>query len=255
MHIQVHGVVLHFFSMAPASGFGCVAGRDERCRFLVDVLVALRCPYRDDQGVAYSNSLGVLVCVEKRPHGSEGAVGRSSKEATRAYSKRRERLRAQQDSPTALFAGTPNPSLHEYMEILVTDRLRSYAAAKAELGLSEPRTGIAQEQSRRVFSQVDKAAREKDAALQVAWISPTVLVHSRRSARRLRHRTAFDIPANNGVLRGDAFGHGERQLQREARRSVQALTPPFGSSGDSPDRTDADVILENERGLLPWPDG
>jgi hypothetical protein len=155
----------------------------------------------------------------------------------------------------ALRAGTPNPLLHEYVEILVTDRLRSYAAAKAELGLSEPRTGIAQEQSRRVFSQVDKAAREKDAALQVAWISPTVLVHSRRSARRLRHRTAFDIPANNGVLRGDAFGHGERQLQREARRSVQALTPPFGSSGDSPDRTDADVILENKRGLLPWPDG
>jgi hypothetical protein len=53
--------------------------------------------------------------------------------------------------------------------------------------------------------QADKAAREKDAALQVAWISPTVLVHSLGS------------------------------LQREARRSFQALAPPFGS----PDRADA----------------
>ena len=68
-----------------------------------------------------------------------------------------------------------------------SDRLRSYAAAKAELGLSEPRTGIAQEQSHRVFSHLDKAAREKDAALQVAWISPTVLsIHAAL-------RDAFDI--------------------------------------------------------------
>ena len=66
-------------------------------------------------------------------------------------------------------------------EILVTDRLRSYAAAKAELGfVRPPQTGIAQEQSRRLY-----------AALQDAWISPTVLVHSPNSAKHLRHRPAF----------------------------------------------------------------
>jgi hypothetical protein len=87
--------------------------------------------------------------------------------------------------------------------------------------------------------QADKAAREKDAALQVAWISPTVLVHSRGSGKHIRHRTAFDISANNGSFAAMHLGHGERQLQREARRSFQALAPPFGSSRDSPDRTDA----------------
>jgi hypothetical protein len=127
---------------------------------------------------------------------------------------------------------------------------------KAELGLSEPRTGIAQEQSRRVFSQVDKAAREKDAAFQVAWISPTILVHSRRSARHLRHRTAFDISANNGCpsrrcIWGMASGHcNVKRVVRFSlsRRHLEVpVTVPIGLMPD--------VILENERGLLPGPDG
>jgi transposase-like protein len=47
-------------------------------------------------------------------------------------------------------------------EVLVTDKLRSYGAAKSE------------------FASADTTARAQDAAFQIARISPTLLVCSRR---------------------------------------------------------------------------
>jgi hypothetical protein len=171
-------------------------------------------------------------------------VGRSSKEATRAYSMRRERLRAQQDSPTALFA-----------------RERQTPHCTGTWKFLSP-IGFVPTQPQTQNSDCP-AATNRDCARTIA---PSILT-SRQGGERERcspssrldqpngscpftphcktPSTPFDTERHlisrrtMGVLRGHAFGHGERQLQREARRSVQALAPPFGSSGDSPDRTDA----------------
>ena len=85
-------------------------------------------------------------------------------------------------------------------DVLVTDKLRSYGAAKAELGLSARheqglRTGLAQEQSRREFASTNTAAGSQDAALQIAGISPTLSIHSgRRQPRPVRTCGARAFP-------------------------------------------------------------
>ena len=54
-------------------------------------------------------------------------------------------------------------------DVLVTDKLRSYGAAKSEIGLSaRHETGLAQEQSGREFAPADTTARAQDAAFQIA---------------------------------------------------------------------------------------
>jgi DDE domain len=50
-----------------------------------------------------------------------------------------------------------------------------------------PRTGTAQEQPRRELASADETAREKNAAVQVAWISPTpALMYFQSATRSLR---------------------------------------------------------------------
>ena len=62
-------------------------------------------------------------------------------------------------------------------EVLVTDRLGSYGAAKRKLGLlGPPRAGPAQEQPGRELAPADTPARAQDAAVQVARIGPALPV-------------------------------------------------------------------------------
>jgi transposase-like protein len=81
-------------------------------------------------------------------------------------------------------------------DMLVTDKLRSYGAAMAELGLSvgSPRAGLAQEQSSREFASTDTKARTQDAPVQIARISPALLVCSRRSLQHLQRPAPSHIP-------------------------------------------------------------
>jgi transposase-like protein len=80
-------------------------------------------------------------------------------------------------------------------DVLVTDRLRSYCAAKAEIGLSaRHERGCAQEQSGREFASTDSTTRAQDAAFQNARISATILVCSRRRPKHVQRPTPSHIP-------------------------------------------------------------
>ncbi len=94
-------------------------------------------------------------------------------------------------------------------DVLVTDRVRSYGAAKAEIGLSarhEP--GLAQEQSGREFASTDSTPRAEDAAFQIARISPTIPVCSRRHPKHVQRPTPSHIP---------------RHAPRSQRRSIAGM--------------------------------
>jgi transposase-like protein len=80
-------------------------------------------------------------------------------------------------------------------DVLVTDKLRSYAAAKVRNGIvGAPRTRLAQEQSGREFASTDTTARAQDAALQVAWIGPAIPVRSRRRSQHIQRPASSRIP-------------------------------------------------------------
>ena len=83
-------------------------------------------------------------------------------------------------------------------DVLVTDQLRSYAAAKSELRLTARHEG-------REFAPAGSATRAEDAAVQIAAITTTVPVRSCavqnafNVQRHLVSRNAFR------ALRGEAF--------------------------------------------------
>src|SRR5271170_5474017 len=80
-------------------------------------------------------------------------------------------------------------------DVMVTDKLRSYSAAKAEMGLStRHEQGFAQEQSGREFASADATARAQDAALQITRISPALPVHSRRCPKHLQRPAPSHLP-------------------------------------------------------------
>ena len=80
-------------------------------------------------------------------------------------------------------------------DVLVTDKLRSYGAAKSEIGLSARHDqGLRTEQSGREFASTDTTARAQDAAVQIARISPTLLVRSRRRPKHFQRPAPSHIP-------------------------------------------------------------
>jgi transposase-like protein len=81
-------------------------------------------------------------------------------------------------------------------EVLVTDKLGSYGAAKAEIGLSA-RAGPAQEQSGREFASTDTTTRAQDATLQIARISPALPLDSRRGLQHLQRPAPSHIPRHS----------------------------------------------------------
>ena len=80
-------------------------------------------------------------------------------------------------------------------DVLVTDKLRSYGAAKAEIGLSaRHEQGLRTEQSGREFASADTTARAQDAAFQIARISPALPVRSRRRPQHVQRPAPSHIP-------------------------------------------------------------
>jgi transposase-like protein len=70
-------------------------------------------------------------------------------------------------------------------DVLVTERLRSYGAEGRNRLVGSPRAALAQEQSGREFASTDSTTRAEDAAFQIARISPTILVCSRRRPKHV----------------------------------------------------------------------
>ena len=60
--------------------------------------------------------------------------------------------------------------------------------------VGSPRAGLAQEQSGREFASTDSTTRAEDAAFQIARISPTILVCSRRRPKHVQRPTPSHIP-------------------------------------------------------------
>ena len=74
-------------------------------------------------------------------------------------------------------------------EVLVTDKLRSYGAAK-----SESVCRLAHEQWGREFTSTGSPTRAQDAAAQIARISPTLLVRLRCRPQNFQRPTPSNIP-------------------------------------------------------------
>ena len=80
-------------------------------------------------------------------------------------------------------------------DVLVTDRLRSYGAAKAEIGLSaRHEQGLRRNNRAENSHQPNSTTRAQDAAFQNARISPTILVCSRRRSKHVQRPTPSHIP-------------------------------------------------------------
>jgi hypothetical protein len=77
------------------------------------------------------------------------------------------------------------------LDVLVTDRLRSYGAAKAEIGLS-----ACHERNNRAENshQPTRRRERKMQRFQIARISSTLLVHSRRGPKHFQRPAPSHIP-------------------------------------------------------------
>ena len=78
--------------------------------------------------------------------------------------------------------------------LLVTDKLRSYAAAKTQLRLSVRHERGLRKQSGREFTSSGSSTRAEDAAVQIARIGATVPVRSRLRPKHLQRPTPSCFP-------------------------------------------------------------
>jgi hypothetical protein len=89
---------------------------------------------------------------------------------------------------------------------LFTDKLRSYGAAKAQLGLSaRHEQGLRKNDRAREFASAGSATRAEDAAFQIARISATVPICSRRRPNTFNVQRHLVSRNTLRVLRGEAL--------------------------------------------------
>ena len=79
-------------------------------------------------------------------------------------------------------------------DVLVTDKLRSYGAAKAELGLSARHEQGLRKNNRAEFASTDTTAGTENATLQIARISPALPVDLRRCPKHFQRPTPSHLP-------------------------------------------------------------
>ena len=107
-------------------------------------------------------------------------------------------------------------------DVLVTDKLRSYGAAKSEMGLSaRHEQGLRKKQSGREFASADSTTRAEDAAFQIARISPTVPVRSRRRPQHVQRPT----PSHVSSITPCAPRRGDEHMARGRCGRMKIGTP------------------------------
>ena len=84
-------------------------------------------------------------------------------------------------------------------DVLVTDKLRSYGAAKSAMDCRLGTSKGCEEQSGREFASTDSTTRAKDAAFQIARISPTISVCSRRRPQHVQRPAPSHIPSTRSA--------------------------------------------------------
>jgi homoserine acetyltransferase len=104
-------------------------------------------------------------------------------------------------------------------EVLVTDKLRSYGAAKSEIGPSARHDQGLRANSWE-FASADTTARARDAAFQIARIRPAFLVRSRRRPQHIQRPAPSHLPP-----------HASRDLVR-ALNAIGARVPLMPSRTD-----------------------
>src|SRR3984885_11404097 len=119
-------------------------------------------------------------------------------------------------------------------DVLVTDRLRSYGAAKAEIGLS-----ARHERGLRKNNRAENSHERKMQRFKIARISSTLLVHSRRRPKHVQRPAASHIPPHAPPLPRRSFpdvASCYRSLNLSLGLPIFALAK-FGSRENAPWRT------------------
>jgi transposase-like protein len=110
--------------------------------------------------------------------------------------------------------------------LIVIDKLRSYATAIRQVGLSA-RHGQGQRRNNlaREFPSADPPARAKDAALQISGIRPAVPVRSRRGPQHLHHRTPLALPQNAEAVPSRSHGAMARRDRGRCVNTTPGVSP------------------------------
>jgi hypothetical protein len=92
-------------------------------------------------------------------------------------------------------------------DVMVTDKLRSYGAAKAQIGISaRDEQALAQEQPLRKLASAHPAAGGQDAAFQVTRIGPALPCRSCRGLQHLQPSASSHLPLYAPPLQGELDG-------------------------------------------------
>ena len=117
-------------------------------------------------------------------------------------------------------------------DVLVTDKLRSYGAARRELGLSaRHEQGLRKQQPGRKLAPGDPTTRAQDAALQVAVIGAAFPLRSCRRPQHLQPPASSHLPTDASPLpsRGDGA-----VATRDCRRLINPFAQPNCGAGMFP---------------------
>ena len=124
-------------------------------------------------------------------------------------------------------------------DVLVTDKLRSYGAAKSKIGLSaRHEQGLRKNNRAAEFASADATARAQDAALQITWISPAFPCPFTPPSKTPSTSSAISPPvARSASSERKRSTCGEPQPRRDPKQGRQNCERFKFSSRDSAVRT------------------